>query len=233
MIYAAAGESFVATWIYEEQLPLEGTLVAELCDNSGAVILHENLPDNATTMTVPATYQVIGVGRAFDNRVLHIRYDTYTGPKLIRLRYRVVDIPLLTVGAQEVRAYIGLQPEELPDRDVDLVSAYFKIEELIQSDRLRQFLGSGTSQELKANELIMLQAVLDLGPSLLQRVAHTMQDANLRLARHAVKNFEDLLGQTAARFAALLAELQPTTAGLSTIPLFTLVPESPDAITGA
>lgn len=209
-------------------VPDEGSLSYTLYDHAGQV-LHSETP-TSPTITVDGTHHTLATGRAFEKRTLLVRFSFQGRPHSYREVYRVTPFINYSVTANDVRAFIGIDSQELPDDEVDIFKAYVSISSKVD---LTTALNSGTLLELKANEAICMMAVLDVVPSLLQRVMYFEADGVLQFRRHSVKTFEHIEQAARARLDTLLAELTEEDPSIGSYDMLTLISSTQDMVTGA
>lgn len=145
-------------------------------------------------------------------------------------RFRFLRPLNLMIDAAQVRSYIGLNSSELPDDDVDLVRGYLEVADLLGIEVLEEKLATVGLDRIKANDLVLLKTVLNLGPSLDLRVAQKEGDGTLSFARFTKIDFTRILAAAAAQFGSLLAELLETTVA---DPVLLIVSSPADPVTGA
>ena len=178
---------------------------------------------------VPAINNTIDVGKKFERRTVFISYTT--GGKYERgvLQYRL--IPLMNFSAQpkDVRAFIGVQEKELPDEDIDLLSAYLYVERDLGTTAIAPLLSSGTILELAVNNAIKAKAVLDVLPSIRQRMAQEETNGVTGFKRLKITDFVDIEAKALALYAEAFVELLNTVEESLTL---VLVTEDADPITG-
>jgi hypothetical protein len=75
---------------------------------------------------VPAVQNAI-VAR-YEKRTLITKFSSGGIPYTVSMRYRLVPFLNLEIGPENVRKFVGVNPRELPDDEIDLTRAYFDIE---------------------------------------------------------------------------------------------------------
>ncbi|WP_189348028.1 hypothetical protein, partial [Mesorhizobium sp. M2D.F.Ca.ET.232.01.1.1] len=146
---------------------------------------------------------------AFSRRVVRITAERGGIPFDAVTMYRLTPQILYTVTPKDVRGFLGVNEGELPDEDVDLAGAYLNLEFSIGRDKLAAALTSGEEAELRANEAVLYSTVLELIPSLANRVAQEETDGALSFKRNARKDFSDLKKSAEDRLSAALAAINP------------------------
>lgn len=216
--------------------PDVGTVRYTVQDQVGA-----SLPDfidvpiitTATTyqalLLISADAQTIAVGRRFERRTVVVGFQVQGLNAELRRLYRVVpDLPH-TVTAQQVRGFIGIEPHELPDDEIDLVAAYFAVEADVGEAELAIALTSGTSTELDANTLVCMKAVLNVLPSAKQRMAQSEKNGVKEFSRVDLKELDKLGIEALRRYEEALGKIVVTT---ETTPSLFLTAVGTDAVTG-
>lgn len=209
-------------------VPDEGSLSYTLYDHAGQTL--ETVSPASTTITIDGTQHSLEAGRAFEKRTLLVRFSFQGRPHSYREVYRVTPFINYSVTPQDVRAFIGIDAQELPDDAVDIFKAYVTLNSRVD---LTAALSAGTLLELKANEAICMVAVLDVVPSLLQRVMYFEADGVLQFRRHSVKTFEHIEQAARARLETLLVELTDEDPAGGAYELMTLISSTQDMVTGA
>ncbi|WP_164078811.1 hypothetical protein, partial [Stenotrophomonas maltophilia] len=92
-------------------------------------------------------HQTIALDRSFERRQVVVTFTAEGCGYQKRLAYRVVELPLHSVVPDDVRAYLGINEDELRDDEVDLFAAGLVLEGLVGKDRLEAALTSGTLAE--------------------------------------------------------------------------------------
>lgn len=209
-------------------VPDAGSAKMSVYDHEGNKVVEQSI--NQDHVIINGTFHTIAEGREFEKRIIIVSFRA--GGKLYTVRnsYQVVPFLPFSVSADDVRAFIGIKSAELPDDEIDLFSAYIKLSNMVGSERLKDRLTSGTVYELRANDAICMVAVLDIIPSLMQRVLLHEADGVLQFRRHVIKDFNALEEAARARLAEDLIDLgvNPTGAPLA---LFSKI-TSTDVITG-
>lgn len=216
-------------------IPDVGSVTYSLYDHTGnALITDEELTTTATTfqttVEIAAEHNTIAANRRFERRRLVASYTVNGAAEQTVVVYRVIPVMNHMVTPHQIRNFIGLTSVELPDEDIDLAVAYFKIEDLIGAETLETNLVSGTISEISANTAICMQAVLDVIPSLKQRIAEQEKNGTKQFTRGKITDFEQLRQDAEAQLAAALDSL---TTGISTEQALIVVTQDIDPITGA
>lgn len=185
-----------------------------------------------STITIPAIDNAIGVDKIFSRRIVRYSYEVATVPKTQTVQYRLVPFVSHTVTSESVRAFIGINLNELKDEDIDLFDAYMRTLTDVPSATLTTALVSGTMTEYYANDAIRMQAVFGVIQSLRARIAQSEKNGLMGFDRPKITDFLEIME------AARLRYNQATGAILGTDTVeadFTLIVTTQDAdpVTGA
>lgn len=222
------------------EIPDAGSVTFTLYDGTGTPlsVTAGLMPDaDASGVSVPlhATFQVIAPGRAFERRRLIVNWMANGRSRSTEQTYRVVPPPPYSVSAHDVRSYLGVSIGELPNRDIDLFSAYLTLRQVVGADLLDAALASGTVSELRAERAIVLTAATGLFPSMQYRVAQKRTDGNYEFER--IKDpaaLDRLIAATAEELLALSNGLAGVDVTVALAPaLILLGTNTTDPITGA
>lgn len=211
--------------------PPTTSIEAALYDHTGQLLHAYQLEAVDPNLNIAASHQTIASGRDFEKRTLRYGFPSPEGWQDRQLVYHVYPVLNFVTTPDDVRAFIGMSEAELPDQDLDLDEIYFHVADEIGRTELDAALISGTSAERKANEAIKLRAVIEVYPSLMQRLQQMESDGVLQVRKQVVKDLSHVLTAAKTRYAAVLGEITPTPTS-TPVPLFTVV-QSPDPITGA
>lgn len=218
----AAPDVGSVTYTLKDQL---GTPMAGLTD-----VTYDTTPTTFQAhILLPSSAHVIDPARRFERRVVVVNFKLNDAEMQITRPYRVVPEPLHTTTAAEVRAYIGIEEHELPDEDIDLVAAFLVVEKDLGAAPLATALASGTAEEISANTLIRMRAVLDVLPSAKQRMAQSEKNGVKEFSRVDLKELDKLELKAAQRYQEALEELSVRE---EVTPTFFLITTNTDAITG-
>lgn len=178
-------------------IPDGGSVTYTLYNDAGTPLVSNSALTpvaNATGVLVPISSgnHTIGVGKDFEKRILRLSWLSGGRSYSARLDYRVIPLVLYTASPKDVRVFMGLNEDDLSDQEVDLYSAYLKVREEMTSAILDPALISGTMEEHKANQVIVMTAVLYLIPSLQLRAAQSVGDGNNTFSRISKIDYEAL-----------------------------------------
>lgn len=199
------------TYNGQPAVPDAGTAVLYVSAPGGDVIFTQDLTTGPTDVTIlariPAEHNQITT--AFSRRVVRISAERGGIPFEAVAMYRLTPQILYTVTPKDVRSFLGVNEGELPDDEVDLSGTYLNLEFDMGRDKLVAALTSGDQAELRANEAILYKTVLDVIPSLANRVAVEETDGALSFKRNARKDFAELKKSAEDRLSAALAVINP------------------------
>lgn len=193
-----APDAGTVTYTLKDQL---GTPLAGLTDLSYVGTGYE------MKILVPSTAHGIAVGRRFERRTVVVNFLAGGEQMQISRTYRVVPEPIYTVTPADVRAFIGIEDHEMPDDDIDLLSAFLVVEKEISAGILSAALSSGTTDEIAANTLIRMRAVLDVLPSAKQRMAQSETNGVKQFSRVDLKELDKLKMEAERRYQEAVDEL--------------------------
>lgn len=179
---------------------------------------------------IAASANAIAPQRKFERRTVVVNSNRGGQYHRQTATYRLVPFLNFAIQASQVRGFIGVQEKELPDEDIDLVAAYLYVEKDFTDTRLAEALASGTTQELAANECIKLRAVLDVLPSIKQRIAQSEKNGIIGFERPTMTDFGEVERAAQDRYYSSKMEALGLT---ETAPVLILVTTDADPITGA
>lgn len=187
--------------------PDVGSVTYTIKDQLGAPMVGLTDVPYVTTSTtyqmqvlVPSTAHAIDGARRFERRGVVVNFKLGGEEVQLTRTYRIVPAPIHTVTPAEVRAFIGIEDHELPDADIDLLSAFLVVEKDVGATDLATALNSGTTAELSANTLIRMRAVLDVLPSAKQRMAQSEKNGVKEFSRVDLKELDKLERKAAERY---------------------------------
>lgn len=214
-------------FLHEGQFVLPTAATYELRDPSGALLIGGALSLDGA-LTIPAIHNLLAMGLPFSDRILSWRFTHGGRPMQGRLSYRVHNFVPLSVTPENVRMELGIDHLELPDAHIDLLAAYFQLESTLMAP-----LAAGGLPALAANQAVVLQAALNLIPSLSLRVGATIRSEDHLFTRSAKLDFERIEASLTARLAKLIATATGAVLDLSAgITIFQITTPA-DAVTGA
>ncbi len=221
-------------------IPDIGSVYYSLYDTRGtALVLKGDLTPEAeatgVSIEIDALHNILPPDRDFERRLVTVNWIAAGRSHSRRIVYRVIALPLHSVTAADVRNYLSLGDDELPDEAVDIFGAQLAVEEAVGKDRMAEALSSGTRLELRAERAIMLAAAGQLFPSLRYRIAQSKTDGTAKFERlKDPEAFAALVDATTDELSAALGLLTGTgLAPADTIPiLIQLTTVARDPITG-
>lgn len=228
-----AGSPFAHLIEFSTGLPT-GAISYTLIGNDGSVLLDDTVTPDAGALShllvIPAASNTCDQP-LFENRTLVISYLTAASLVSDRIVYRV-DKPIpFSASAEGVRLKLGIEPHELRDEDVDLVSAYA---DLLNFGDPSAYETSGDRNALIMVHAIEAIAALAVIGSMQLKLAQRETSGTNEFARFTGPDWlrieSDLHAYIARARALLDTEFDAT--GLS-FQIFTKVTPTPDVITGA
>lgn len=238
MIYATAGEAstFLVPFLVDGEFvtPDDGSVTYTVRGNDGAALSGLSaVAVSVSTTEVPITVSALAnakdAGKDFENRFIIVDFEADGYPHQAKLVYTLVDWMIFTTSGDDVRALIGASSSELPDQDIDLVSAYFKVRSTLGSSVLTEALSAGNATTRSANRAIACTAALEALPSLQLRVPQSDGDGMVKFTRFSGVDWRQLTGEISAKLATALSEI---TGVSESTPVFGVVATSTDVITG-
>lgn len=222
-------------------IPEPGSVYYSLYDTRGvALVLRGDLTPEAeatgVSIEINSIHNVLAPERDFERRLVTLTWNAAGRTYSRRITYRITALPLHSVTADDVRNYLALGSDELPDDAVDIFSAQLAVEEAVGKDAMAAALSSGTRLELRAERAILLAAAAQLFPSLRYRIAQSKTDGTAKFER--LKDpaaFAELVQATGEELSSALGTLTGTgLAPADTVPiLIQLSTVATDAITGS
>lgn len=220
-------------------IPTQTTVSYTVLDHSGDSISGlEDVPvttgpaDFQSTITIPAVNNTIDLLKDFERRTVLIEFESNGKSFTQTESYRLLSLPKYTATPADVRSFLGVNEEELPDEDVDMYAAYLLAAEDFTPVVLDAALQSGTINEVYANDCIAMQAVFSVIQSLKNRVAQSEKNGIMGFDRPTIKDFSDLLAAAWMRYnrgRGILLDLIGTEADVTLI----VVTQDADPVTGA
>lgn len=155
-------------------------------------------------VTIPAEYLGRTGDRDTEARFLEVTFDGHR----LTIPFMLSDYVPLTATPQMVRSLLGAEPNELPDVEIDLMTAYMNLRH-----RLPSSLG------IKENLAIAIQAALALATSFELRFHQTRRSEDATATRQRI-DFDALRADLTGRLGLILDEIDPPLA--TTTRLFVL-----------
>lgn len=203
----------------------------DLFGHDGAPILQaQALPAQATSesIVVSAANNSIGTD-LFQNRYLHVRFISGGTSYQVNFAYSLSAFIPMTATPSHVRAEIGLDAKELPDRDIDLLRAYFTLKNRY-GDAITTALTAADSTNLAVNKAIAVQAALDISTSFDLRTAIAVRSEDSSSRRSEKIDFDRIVSRLEKKLAPLVdASLGSSPAS----PIIFTLSTPTDALTGS
>lgn len=149
-------------------------------------------PTSSLSIPLPQSVNQIAVGKKFERRRVVVNLVSSGKPHIFQFTYRLVPLLNHSVTTASVRDFLGVRQTELPDEAIDLVQAYFEVEGDIAPTPLDTILSSGTISEIAANEAIRMKAVINVLPSIRQRIAQMESNGVLQFQRPNMEKLDRL-----------------------------------------
>ncbi len=223
----------------EPTIPDVGSVTYTLLNHSGVPITGlTNVPVTTTNTTfkssvsIPAINNTIDTLKIFERRVLVIYYQKNSQHYTQYIQYRLVPYANYSVTPNDVRQFIGVNKNELEDEDIDIFNSFVRVQTVLGSTLLSNALSSGTTLELAANDAILMTAVIDIIPSLQNRVAQSEKNGIMGFSRIKITDYEALLNEARNRYVLATGLLLDVDTGLIDFTLIVTTQDT-DVITGA
>lgn len=212
MLDFLSGETVNLTFRYGEGsepiIPDVGTVTYTVLDHSGnAIVGLENVPVVTTTSTfqstvaIPAINNTIDPTKSFERRTVFVRYQKSGQYFYQRVSYRIIPFLAYTATPEQVRTFLGVNKNELPNEDIDLFASYLFVREAFTDPNdFTNALLAGDNTELVANEAIVMRAAIDIIPSLQNRVAQSEKDGVRGFDRIKITDYSALLAEAYRRY---------------------------------
>lgn len=212
-------------------VPDAGTAVLSVFAPDGSLLHNENLVTGATDhriyITVPSTSNQIAT--PFSRRRVVIQFELSRSPYEVSTSYRLMPAREFTTTAADVRSYLGVNDDELPDEDIDLDKSLLELEFETSREIMSEALTSGTEVEIHANNAILYKTALGVIPSLDNRVAQKQSDGAISFSRNVRMNFSELKRIAQDRLSVAMNAISPqNNPGYS----YLITTSDPDPITG-
>lgn len=235
-MWRTAGEDVTLQidYVVDGEFVVPSSAIVTVRDNGGVPIggltaVSLAVDTTSATLTIPAAENNVAAENTFETRyvVVSFVHEGETYPQVYS--YRIHPFVPLTTSPTDVRRELGLDRSELPDQDIDVLSAYLAL----RSDYgqpIEDALTAGNEKTLAVNKAVALKAALALVDSLPFRAAVKMKaedSAVERMTEFDVSEIRIRLGQQLGRALDVIRGV--TTGGAPIISLS----NPTDAITGA
>ncbi|MCG7628997.1 hypothetical protein MHM88_14390 [Epibacterium sp. MM17-32] len=235
-MWRTAGEdvNFLIDYVVDGEFVIPSSAEATVRDNAGVPIAELTavslvVDTTSATLTIPAAQNTVAAGNTFETRFVVTSF-VYEGETYTRVHsYRLHPFVPLTTTPGDVRRELGLDSSELPDRDIDILSAYLTLR-ADYGTQIEDALTSGDQRSLAINKAVAVKAALALVDGLPFRAAIKMkaEDSSVeRMSEFDVSEIRIRLGQQLGRALDVIRGI--TTGGAATI----VLSNPTDAITGA
>lgn len=162
-------------------LPDTGSVTWTLRYHNGTVALADQPVASATSVLLQLASEYQTITREIENRFVTVKFTISGTPHRIDLSYRLVSFLPLTVTPADVRTYLGLDQEELPDEMVDVLGAYLTCKARVP--QLETFL---VEDPLPAHDLVRAMAALQVADTLPVRVMQSQRSDSNQMTRFRV-----------------------------------------------
>lgn len=212
-----------------------GAISYQLLANDGAtVIVSDDITPLAGAVSalivIPGDHHAVATP-LFETRTLVWHFQTETGLVSDRKTYRVNRPLPFPASYDGVRSKLGVAAHELPEADVDLVSAYAELRELAPA--IDQSANTGDRNNLLVTAAIEAQAALAALPTLQLRAARSETSGSDQFSRFEKVDWEWLRSELSLHIDRARAVADPTfdVTGVNA-QTFVTAPRSPDPLTG-
>lgn len=173
--------------------------------HDGSVLDSGSMPASANSETLTISAANNAILNDWENRYVKLEF-IYSG----QTYYRVVTFQLssflpITATEDEVRALIGLNGQELPDRDIDLYGAYFRLVDL-HGDGIETALTEAGSRNAAVNQAIALKAALEIVDSIPLRALITVRSEDSTASRSTDIDFDAIGRRLEVRLSTVVTD---------------------------
>lgn len=213
-----------------------GAVSYQLLGNDGSVLVDQELTPDAGAISM--LILISGAHNSctkplFETRTLAWSYVTDAGLVSDRIVYRVQKPIPFPVSADGVRAKLGVEQHELKDEEIDLVTAYSEMLELVPEGSAAIYETAGDRNTIILIHAIEALAALSYLSALQLKIAQRESSGTNEFYRYSSVDWrrieDDLIGHV-ARARALLDTEYDISGG--TVTSFIKATPDPDAITG-
>lgn len=200
---------------------------APIPGHSGVAVVTDGQSDSVT-IEIPAEVNTKTKDR--EPRYVHVRYTVAGRAYTLTGSYVLIDFLNFVVEPSDVRNWLGVTPGELPDKDIDLVKAYYAVknDSSFANVDLPSLLAEGDEVAFAVNEAIRMQAAMQVLPSLENRIAQ-MERADQMAFQRGRLDIAGLRRRTASEYARLV---QTVTGVTPLAPIFFTTSLPVDPVTG-
>lgn len=202
-------------------LPVAGFNAVSVVPAAGALSITLVIPGTANTCTLPL----------FEGRTLTWIYTTTTGVVTQSVRYRVEKPIPFFVSNQGVRSKLGVEDNEVEDRDIDLLMAYATLSSKYETGVLDAYAPLGNINTLRIINAIEATAALRVLPSLQLAVAKSEDSGTNKYSRFNAVDWDALRAGLEAHLVVVDDLIAPTE--YVGIIMFTTAGSGTDRVTGS
>lgn len=170
----------------------------------------------------------------FEQMTLEWTYTTDTELVKENYKYRLHAPINFSVSIESVRNLLGVDPEELPDEEIDLFSGYLSFLSLLPNGvDLSEYENAGTLDSYKIAIGIEAAAALEIFPTLQIRLPKKYNSGSSEYERWTNVDWEALKAQLNSKMVAGLTIVNPNLELFPIINIFGVSDPDVDAVTGA
>lgn len=147
----------------------------------GSAVNLTGLTTSASIM-IPAVSNALSSEALYENRFVLVSFIHNGKSHTLVQPYKIANFVPITAVADDVRRLTGLAEAELPDADIDILGAYFKLFDSYGTDFSNQMFALTYKNRL-ANESIALQAAIDVAISFPLRVPVSVRNEDSQFSR--------------------------------------------------
>jgi len=227
------GESFTLgiDYIVDDEFIIPSAATISVRDRDGSLLVSADVLDvsqTSTTYEIAAIHNTLAGNNTIEHRFVSVTM-IYEGQQFTKTyTYRVVEFLPIATTPEDVRAELGLDVSELPDRDIDIFWAYHQLAEEY-GDTFTDALESGTVISLQANQAIAVKAAVNLCGSLPFRAGTKFSSEENRFERQGDFDVDAIAARLGAKLANLMDSITSEETG--TFDRFLLATPT-DVITG-
>lgn len=203
--------------------------------HDGSMLLTGQAPydasDTRADILIPGSVTSITAPRRFEKRFLIVSGTDNDVNFSITVPFRVAPWLNTSVTNAAVRSFIGTDEGELPDADIDIISAYYMLIDQLGDAAFEAALESGDRSEIIANNAIMGMAVIQTLPGLRARMSKKESDGNMTVERFPI-DFDRIEADALRAIAAATRSIGGFDDTSTTRTLFVVGTPSPDPVTG-
>lgn len=214
-------------------VPATNTVYYTVRDNSGLALagLTDVLAPATSTsieISVPDTANAKSASNFVERRTVSFRFVSNSITYYGQVSYYLTDWLNFDADENDVRGELGLDPDELPNEQIDMVVAYMRLVEDLSGVDVPTILAGGDLAARFANRAIALYAAIEAVPPLMLGVARELQTDSAAAKRFPVKWDQVLINLNTA-LSMCLAKIR----GTSFTPTYAVTSTRTDPFTGA